>query len=192
MNRLIQEYLEELFDFQPVWALASGRLQSAAKTVDLSEARIGRHLAAVAKISRELRRVRPQAWGEARLEWELLRSDLKLREREWKGRRKYRVDPSMYVGELTYGLWYLLLRVDSPKLKVEAALARMNEAGRLLEAARRNLRRPPRLWTQLAIEEIGGLLAFLVDVREELLRLAPKRAAEIRPAYDRAKATAEG
>ncbi|HKY63952.1 MAG TPA: DUF885 domain-containing protein [bacterium] len=192
MKSLVQEYLQELFDFQPVWALASGRLQAAAKTADLSEARIARHLAAMAKISRKLGRARPRAWGEARLEWELLRSDVKLREREWKRTRKYRIDPSMYVGELTYGLWYLLLRVDSPKLKVEAALARMNEAGSLLEAARRNLRRPPRLWTRLAIEETGGLLAFLADVRAELLQLAPKRAAEIRAAYARAKATVEG
>ncbi len=193
MKSLVQDYLEELFDFQPVWALASGRLKAAAKTVDLSKNRIRRHLEVLKGIAQKLRRVSPPKRGsEARLEWELLRSDLKLREREWKRSRKYRRDPSMYVGELTYGLWYLLLRVESPKLKVEAALARMNEAGRLLQAAQQNLKRPPRLWTKLAIEETEGLLAFLVDVRKELLRLAPKRAAEIRAAYARAKVTAEG
>lgn len=188
-----QDYLEEIFDFQPVFAMASGRLEAAAKTADLSEERIRRHLSSLQEISRKLRRSpRPKKWGEKKLEWELLQSDLKLREREWKRTRKYRIDPSMYVGELTYGLWYLLLRVESPKLKLEAALARMNESGRLLEAARKNLRRPPKLWTQLAIEEIEGLLAFLIDVRAELLRMAPKRGAEIRAAYARAKATAEG
>jgi len=193
VKSLIQEYLEELFDFQPAWALASGRLEAAAKTADLSEERIRRHSGALKRISQALGRAAPtQAWNEARLEWELLRSDLKLREREWSRSRKYRIEPSMYVGELTYGLWYLLLRVESPKLKVEAALARMNDSGQLLEAARRNLKRPPRLWTKLAIEENEGLLGFLVDVRQELLRLAPRRAAEIRSAYAKAKATAEG
>jgi uncharacterized protein (DUF885 family) len=192
VKSVAQEYLEELFDFQPVWALASGRLGAAGKTADLSPTRIAHHVEALDRIERRLRKVPvPKKWNEARLELELLRGDLKLRQREWKRSRKYRLDPSMYVGELTYGLWYLLLRVESPKLKVEAALARMNASEALLQAARKNLRRPPKLWTKLAIEEIQGLLAFLIDVRAELLRLAPRRRVEIAAAYARAKATAE-
>ncbi len=186
---LVRAYLKELMDFQPVWAGALGEEPYASRSADLSEARIGRHLAALRGIEAEGRRGRPGAgWTDDRLELELLRSDLALRLKEWGEWRKYRQDPSLYVGELIYGLWYVFLRTPSKGGKVEAALARLRGARSVVAAAMLNLGRPPKLWTRIALEECEGYLGFLREVRGELLRLAPKRRREILAACAEAEA----
>ncbi|KAB2840741.1 hypothetical protein F9K50_05240, partial [bacterium] len=159
---LVRAYLRELMDFQPVWAGALGEERYALRSADLSEARIGGHLTALRGIEAEGRRIRTgDKWDDRRLELELLKSDLALRLKEWGDWRKYRRDPSLYVGELIYGLWYIFLRIPSKGGKVEAALARLRGARAVVAAAMENLGRPPKLWTRIALEECEGYLGFL-------------------------------
>ncbi|MCE9625118.1 MAG: DUF885 domain-containing protein [Deltaproteobacteria bacterium] len=177
---MISEYFTELLDFQPVWAGALGEEKYARRVTDLSEGRIRGHVEKLRKIQAALASAKPPAtWGDARLEFELFRSDLSLRLKEWGEWKKYRQDPSMYVGELIYGLWYVFLRIASKSGKVEAALARLSGARAVLEAARENLKNPPKHRTRLAIDECQGYLGFLREAKGELLRLAPKRRREI-------------
>lgn len=180
IDELVKAYQQELFDFQPVWAASLGEERYNQKTADLSGRRIQAHVSALRRLERELRNCPSgPGWNDERLEKELLKSDLSLRLKEWAERRKYRHDPSLYVGELIYGLWYVFLRVPSRSGKVEAALARLCGARTIVAAAREHLERPPKLWTRLAMEECEGYLGFLREVRGELLRLAPKRRKEI-------------
>ncbi len=180
VSDLIEAYFRELLAFQPVWATALGKEKFASAVPDLSPGRVAAHLQLLRELKHSLSRAEtPKDWNDARLEYELFRSDLELRLKEWGDWRKYRQDPSLYVGELIYGLWYLFLRLDSREAKVEAALARLRGAREVFLAAKANLQHPPKLWTELAIDELRGYLGFLQEVRGELLRLAPKRRKEI-------------
>lgn len=193
ISQITQRYLEELANFQPVWATALGISGHEGEVADLSEERIQRHLEFLKKIKSQVRSsvapLRPSA-VEA-IERELLHSELKLRESEWKEQKKYQQDPSLYVGELIYGLWYLFLRIPSKSLVVESVLRRLKSSETVLRAAEFNLKNPPRLWTQIAIEEAQGYLAFLKDVHRELLRLAPRRRLQINQALTQAEETGQ-
>lgn len=180
ISKITQRYLREWADFQPVSATAMGISGHEGQVADLSARRIESHLQCLHVLNSELKKL-PRSGMSARqaLEADLLEGDLRLRIFEWEKERRYQSDPTNYVGELIYGLWYLLLRVKSPTLRVEAALARLRQSHSVLDAAVRNLKNPPRLWTQIALEEAQGYLIFLKDVQRELRRLAPSRRGEV-------------
>ena len=73
-------------------------------------------------------------------------------------------DPRHYTAIVAEGLSGIAARAYAPMDDRVAALAsRMREALPLLEAARTNIRNPPRLWTELAVEDTRGLIAYLRD-----------------------------
>jgi hypothetical protein len=74
--------------------------------------------------------------------------------------RLWVVDPVEYTELIARGLSALVERPDAA-LDVEALASRLAEAPAVLSAARSNLRSPPRLWTELAIEQGKGLLSWL-------------------------------
>lgn len=80
--------------------------------------------------------------------------------------RPWANDPRHYTALIADGVASLAGRDYAPVTQRSAAIAsRMRQALRLLEAARTNLRSPPRLWTELAIAETRGLIGYL---REDL------------------------
>jgi uncharacterized protein (DUF885 family) len=189
ISQLTKRYLDEYADFQPVSATAMGMKGQEKRLPDLSESRIRSYLKVLREIKKDLKSLSiPLSLKTERIEVALLKSELRLRDDEWGLVKKYRKDPSLYVGELVYGLWYLLLRVPSKTLKVEGCIQRLLQSRSILNSAQQNLDRPPRLWTQIAIEEAKGYLEFLQEVRRELLRLAPYRAAKIKTAVAQADA----
>lgn len=78
--------------------------------------------------------------------------------------RPWANDPRQYTQVIADGIASLAGRAYAPISEREAAIAgRMREATSLLEDARANLRRPPRLWTELAITDTRGLIGYLQD-----------------------------
>lgn len=188
IKTLANEYLRESADFHPVAALNWGLSGNEGEFADRSPARIRRFLAELRRLETDLKALKPASRRPAdALEAALLASEILLRKKEWGQWKKFEIDPTQYVGELVYGLWYLHLRVESAAVRVAATLKRLRESAVVLEFARKNLTEPPRLWTELAIQEAKGYLLFLDEIRKELHRLAPRRSSEIETAVAFAK-----
>jgi hypothetical protein len=83
--------------------------------------------------------------------------------------RLWVVDPVMYTEAITRGLSALVDQPGAP-LDVEALASRLVEAPAVLAAARSNLRSPPAIWTELAIEQASGLVWWLERDLPALLR----------------------
>lgn len=80
--------------------------------------------------------------------------------------RPWANDPRHYTSLIAQGVASLAAREYAPLAERTAAMAsRMRQGLALLEAARANLRSPPRLWTELAIADTRGLVRYL---REDL------------------------
>lgn len=76
--------------------------------------------------------------------------------------RPWANDPRHYTGLIAEGIASLAGRPYAPaEERISAIVSRMQEAVPLLEAARTNLRTPPRLWTELAIADTRGLIAWI-------------------------------
>lgn len=80
-----------------------------------------------------------------------------------------RGNPSLYVGEAIFGVFSLLLTDFAPlPQRLDSAAARLDAIPRLLSQARAQVRSAPRPWTERAIRECRGSLAFLDEGRFHL------------------------
>jgi uncharacterized protein (DUF885 family) len=125
----------------------------------------------------------------ARIDCDLVRNDLEADLFDLVELRQLETDPRFYVEMLGGGLLFLvLLEPGSPRWpeRLEALRRRLERFPAYLEAARRNLGRPPRVVTDLVLDLNAGNLDF---VRAQLPPLFD-RAAALRPALERATATA--
>ena len=97
-----------------------------------------------------------------RIDQTLAQGFLKIQVWEVRSNHFQRGNPSTYTGEAIFGLLSLFLTPFAPlEERVEAAIARMQAIPGFLEQARLNIRQAPVAWTQRAIRECQGALAFL-------------------------------
>jgi hypothetical protein len=111
---------------------------------------------------------------------------LKIQLWEYDSRHFHRGNPSLYTGEAVFGVMALFLTDFAPLAdRVERAAARLAAVPRLLAQGRENVRRAPLAWTDRAIRECKGALAFLTRGMEILLADSGSVALQGRPDKDR-------
>ena len=87
----------------------------------------------------------------------------------------------------TQGVYVLLARDFAPiKQRLAAANLRLQAIPRQLDAARRNLQRPPRVFTETAIAQNKGAISFVQDDLDDFIKQAPEMKAVLAPARARA------
>ena len=188
IRRLVRQYLEESADFQPVWGASLGWSGCFGRVADFSEDRRHRYLGMLQDYRTQLRALPVGTVGtELWLERQLLSSSLALKLRQWGEGGACEKNPTLYVGELIYSLWYSLLRLSHPRQKLKACLDALRAGREVFLSAQKNLRHPPKLWTQLAIAELEGYQLFLQVLRRELFDLAPQQRHSISAALNEAK-----
>lgn len=76
--------------------------------------------------------------------------------------RRWERDPNYYRDIISGGLYSLAtLAFDTPERRMTLVTERLKQVPEVLNAARENLRRPPRIYTEVAIDEFSGTHAFL-------------------------------
>ena len=96
---------------------------------------------------------------------------LKIQSWEYRSGHFHRGNPSLYTGEAVFGLMSLFLTDFAPfGERLASATARMGAVPALLAQGRENVRRAPSAWTERAIRECTGALAFLTRGTEHLLK----------------------
>jgi hypothetical protein len=81
---------------------------------------------------------------------------------EYQSDHFHRGNPSLYTGEAVFGYLSLFLTEFAPlPERIEAATERMAATPAFLAQARENVQRAPRAWTERALRECTGALAFL-------------------------------
>ena len=94
---------------------------------------------------------------------------LRIQTWEYQSNHFHRGNPSVYSGEAVFGVMSLFLSVSEPQTgQVESAIARMEAIPDLLAQGQLNVRTAPLAWTERAIRECEGGLAFLTEGVEQL------------------------
>ena len=116
---------------------------------------------------------------------EILENDLRARLYDIEVLKTYTWEATDYSA--TQGVYVLLARDFAPmKQRLAAADLRLQAIPRQLAAARQNLRRPPRVFTETAIAQNKGAVAFVQDDLDDFIRQAPEMKAVLAPARARA------
>ncbi len=176
LRDFFQDHLEASMRLRPLDATRLGDHRFDHLLDDLSAAAHTRWLAYTRGVLRELPRRVDEARlsAPARIDYAMVRDAL---ERDlWVEQhiRPLELDPRVYTACATEGVYLLFVQSPlPPAANVANALARMAQAPRMLAAARENLRRPPRVVTETAIQQNLGAIGFF---ERELFELAGKGA----------------
>ena len=97
-----------------------------------------------------------------RIDHALLVSRFQTRVHEHAALQSYRHDPCVYLGQALAGVYTILVNESAPlEDRLPALEARLAGTPALLDAARANLQGCPSIWTEVALEEVDGAIAFL-------------------------------
>lgn len=106
-----------------------------------------------------------RSWNrDDRIDWLLFRAELEKAGFFERVLHFTETNPQIYVGECSSGIFSLLKKdYDTPQKRALAATARLKQMPTLMEQAKRNLKRPVRLYAQLAIESARGIDPLFKD-----------------------------
>ncbi len=135
----------------------------------------------------EMRTLLRSSEGEAGLDARLARGWLRTQIAEFESPYFHRGNPGLYTGEAVFGVMSLLLSDFAPVgERLQAAIERMHGIPVLLAQARAQVRVSPVPWTERALRECRGALAFFTEGIDLLAAVHPPQASALRAAGDTA------
>jgi hypothetical protein len=153
---------------------------------DLSETGTGDALADTGLLLDQAGTLTPQSLWE-RIDLRLATGHLRIQEWEYRSGHFHRSNPSLYTGEAVFGVMSLFLSAFAPLAdRVASATARLEAVPGLLAQGRRNVPAAPTPWTERALRECDGALAFLTEGIDQLMAQERLDAPGLRRAADRA------
>ena len=118
---------------------------------------------------------------------EILENDLRARLYDIEVLKTYTWEVTDYSA--TEGVYVLLARDFAPmKVRLAAAKLRLEAIPKLVAAAKQNLQRPPKVFTETAIAQNKGAISFVQDDLDDFVKQAPEMKAALAPARARAAA----
>ncbi|MFQ6008363.1 MAG: DUF885 domain-containing protein [Candidatus Zixiibacteriota bacterium] len=92
----------------------------------------------------------------------------------------HKKSPQLYVDEAVNGVYFLLLSQHAPlSERVVSIISRMKAVSALFATARKNLKEPPQVYIDAALESLESGMQFYKEVAAELSNKFPERADEI-------------
>jgi uncharacterized protein (DUF885 family) len=185
-EQLAKQYVEDLLKLNPEFATALGDHRYDGRLDDYSLEGVERNLQLEKDYLQRLSAIDPAALNEINgIDYEIMRAQIEgsiftievLREHEW--------NPMRYnLGGAIYGL---LAREFAPlDQRLRSVQERLKAVPAALEAAKTNLKNPPKIHTETAILQNQGTVGLVRDELNRFLDQAPELKEEIAPAQQAA------
>jgi uncharacterized protein (DUF885 family) len=176
-----QDYLDLLVDISPETATSLGLHKNDAllddRTVSGEDKAVDRE-EAMAKALRE-RFKTPHASAAARTDLTMLIGALEVDVRVRRVQRRLQRMPDLYASPLS-AIFLMTSRDYAPAAeRARNVLARLEKIPGVVAAAKDNLLNPPRVWTEVGIDQASSAKAFLEDQRPFLEKALPGESARI-------------
>ncbi len=196
----LDEFFAAYYRRRPVNATFIGVHQYDDQLPDYSEQGAGDTLAEMESLLGQLRNLAAEPMpgaepltGAEALDRKLAKGYLECQLWEYTSTHFHLGNPSLYTGEAIFGILSLFLTPFAPlDQRVESAIARMGATAALLEQARANVTQAPPAWTERAIRECTGALAFFQDGVDWLIQNEPVTDPRFRAAADKAASAFAG
>lgn len=168
-----ETYVEELLAMRPEWATLLGDHRYDHRLDDYSMEGADRDLAFQRRSLRKLETMSPARLGEVnRVDYRILKANIQSMIFRLEDLREYKWNPMVYnVGSAVYSL---VAREFAPLPQRMASLQKRLEAvPAVVMAARANLRNPPRIHTETAIQQNRGTLRLVAEGLQPYLDRIP-------------------
>ncbi len=156
-------YFDEVyFPFQPTNGTLAGYHQYDAKLEDLSAASRTAEIAALHRAEQRVEAIAPAALDQpTRADRDLVLASIHSRLLTLETIRPWQKDADIYSSTISNGIFSLMERKFAPAdVRLRAAVEREKQALALLQQARANLTDAPHVYTEIAIEQLPGIISF--------------------------------
>ena len=161
-NRLVDDYFDFYFQFHPKEATAAGFHQYDAKLEDYSPASREGEISNLRNFASQLERIDPAKLPpESAGDLAFLQSQINGRLLELQVLQMWRKDPNLYVGGVTENIFLIIKRnFAPPEERLRSVIAREQQIPGVFMTAHSNLKNPPKIYTQIAIQQLPGIIGF--------------------------------
>src|SRR5882672_8116337 len=160
---LADRYFEEVFfKYSPTRATAAGLHQYDSQLEDFSRSSIDAHVAVLNDFQRRFENLHlPAGSPDAAADRELLLSDIRATLLDLTTIRRWERDPDVYSSGISGSAFVIMSRkFASPDERLRSLVEREKQMPAVLDAARQNLKNPPRWYSSIALEQLPGIISF--------------------------------
>ena len=162
-SKLADRYFDEaVYKFDPVSGTAAGFHQYDSLLPSGSRAEIDAQVAALKKLLSEVQQFDPKGLSPAVVaDRELVLSQIQGTLLTLEQIRPWQTNPDIYSSGASSAIFVIMARNFAPPAdRLKAAIAREKLIPRTFDSARQNLRNPPRIYTEVALEQLPGNISF--------------------------------
>jgi uncharacterized protein (DUF885 family) len=158
------EYFDQVyFAYQPTQGTSAGYHQYDTKLEDFSIATVNAEIAALEKFEKRFQQMRTRASFDqaTRGDCDIVLGNIRSTLLNLQTIRPWEKNPDFYSTLLTNGAFTIMERkFASPDDRLRSLVARERSIPALLDEARVNLKNPPHIYTEIAIEQLPGIIHF--------------------------------
>jgi uncharacterized protein (DUF885 family) len=157
-----QYFTDVYFHFSPTAGTTVGFHQYDTQLEDYSPATIQKQVAALHEYEKKIAAIDPAALDASiASDRDILLSSIRSQLLSLEVIRNWEKNPDNYSSGITASIFVLMERPYAPvNTRLRAAVEREKLMPQVLLEARKNLKNPPKIYTEIALEQIGGLISF--------------------------------
>ena len=161
-DQFVDEALNVLFQYNPTRATSLGLHQYDEKIEDNSKTALEREIHALRELEKRAAAFDASKLPESvREDQELLLSKLRGRLLDLEQVRNWERNPDFYSGDASRTIFTLISRrFAPPEVRLRSVVARERQIPVSFEHARANLKNPPRIYTEIALKQLPGIISF--------------------------------
>jgi uncharacterized protein (DUF885 family) len=160
---LTDQYFDQVyFHFSPTAGTSAGLHQYDSQLEDYSAAEVQREVAALHEWEKKLAVIDPTALDAApAADYQILLNNIHSQLLQLEVIRGWEKSPDSYSSGVTGSIFSLMERPYAPvNTRLRAAVEREKQIPQVFVEARKNLKNPPKIYTEIALEQIDGLVSF--------------------------------
>lgn len=162
-NSLADQYFDKYyFKFNPSAGTAAGFHQYDSQLEDYSKASLDQQITTLKNFQKVIAKIDPlQLSAPTRVDLTLVLNDINARLLALENIRPWEKNPDIYSSGITNSIFVIMARTfATPAERLKSVIAREKQVPAVFQAARQNLKNPPPIYVDVALEQIPGLIGF--------------------------------
>jgi uncharacterized protein (DUF885 family) len=160
---LADQYFDKYyFKFNPSQGTAAGFHQYDSQLEDYSRASLNQQITTLKNFQKMVAKIDPQQLSQAAwVDHTLILDDINARLLTLENIRPWEKNPDQYSSGITNSIFVIMARTFAPPAeRIKSVIAREKQVPAVFRAARQNLKDPPPIYVDVALEQIPGLISF--------------------------------
>ena len=161
--KLADRYFDEFyFKYYPTAGTAAGFHQYDTRLEDYSRNSIDSQVSALKQFKTQFENVKTiNGSQEEQFDRDLVLADINSRLLALENIRQWETNPDVYSSGITNSAFLIMSRkFASPDERLKSLIAREKQMPGVFDAAKQNLKNPPRIYSEVALEQLPGIIGF--------------------------------